>query len=97
MPFGCNKYKHLLILIAIAGHQTETIESSLVPGLAAMCGSSSTVFARSKALLGSINDVERSRVNDLQNPDPDHALAPHWRAASMQIIVQNISKQTTVD
>ena len=34
---------------------------------------------RSKALLGTISNVERSRVADLQNPDPDRQLAPHWR------------------
>ena len=36
-------------------------------------------FAKSKALLGSINGIERSRVQDLCNPEPDKALAPHWR------------------
>ncbi|CAK9064636.1 unnamed protein product, partial [Durusdinium trenchii] len=47
-------------------------------GVAAMCGTS-PAWQRSRALLGSINNIPRSRVQDLQNPDTDHPLAPHWR------------------
>ena len=36
-------------------------------------------FARSKATLGSINNVERSRVGDLQNPSEEQPLAAHFR------------------
>jgi len=39
----------------------------------------STPWAKSRSLLGTITGIERSRVQDLQNPDPDKALAPHWR------------------
>ena len=39
-------------------------------------------FSKSKALLGSINAVQRSRVQDLQNPDEDKPLAPHWRVST---------------
>ena len=38
------------------------------------------VWQRSKALLGSIPNVQRARVNELANPDSDQPLAPHWRA-----------------
>ena len=34
---------------------------------------------KSRALLGSISDVERARVMDLQNPEPDRPLAAHFR------------------
>jgi hypothetical protein len=49
-------------------------------GLFATCGQHRTVeFGKSKAMLGSINAVPRSRVNELQNPEEDRPLAPHWR------------------
>ena len=51
-------------------------------GLAAMVsqGASNTnVWAKSRALLGSISGVERARVNELVNPEPEKPLAPHWR------------------
>ena len=47
-----------------------------------MCGTS-PAWQRSRALLGSINNIPRSRVQDLQNPDTDHPLAPHWRVPFM--------------
>ncbi|CAK9076978.1 unnamed protein product [Durusdinium trenchii] len=47
-------------------------------GIASMAGTSPT-WQRSRSLLGSLNGIPRSRVQDLQNPDPDHPLAPHWR------------------
>lgn len=52
-------------------------------GLAAMVGVSGNQhpWARSKALLGSICSIERSRVNELQNPEPEKPLAPHWRVS----------------
>ncbi|CAL1148298.1 unnamed protein product [Cladocopium goreaui] len=48
--------------------------------LAGVSGNHSAIaFTKSKALLGSVSGVERARVQDLQNPDVDKALAPHWR------------------
>lgn len=50
-------------------------------GLASVCNSHDKVpWAKSKALLGSLTGLVRSRVNELQNPDPEKPLAPHWRA-----------------
>ncbi|CAK9038374.1 unnamed protein product [Durusdinium trenchii] len=37
-------------------------------------------FCKSKAALGSITAVDRSRVSELQNPEEDKPLAAHWRA-----------------
>lgn len=48
-------------------------------GLCVTSGSE-RVFARSKAFLGCIGEVQRSRVSELQNPDEERPLAPHWRA-----------------
>ncbi|CAL1138958.1 unnamed protein product [Cladocopium goreaui] len=54
----------------------------------------SPLWSRSKALLGSISNIERSRVNELQNPEPEKPLAPHWRvqqrgvAATKNILLQ---------
>ncbi|CAJ1431132.1 unnamed protein product, partial [Effrenium voratum] len=39
----------------------------------------SVPWTRSKALLGSITGIERARVCELANPEPDRPLAPHWR------------------
>ncbi|CAK9106282.1 FO synthase subunit 1 [Durusdinium trenchii] len=36
-------------------------------------------WTKSKIMLGSITGVDRSRVNELQNPEEDRPLAPHWR------------------
>ena len=35
-------------------------------------------------MLGSINAIERSRVNELQNPEDDRPLAAHWRVPCLQ-------------
>ncbi|CAK9083114.1 unnamed protein product, partial [Durusdinium trenchii] len=51
---------------------------------------SSMPWARSKALAGAIDDVDRARVNELSNPEPDKPLAPHWR-------VQQRGAQACVD
>lgn len=32
-----------------------------------------------------MGSVERARVQDLQNPDPDRPLAPHWRVSGKDI------------
>ena len=51
------------------------------------CGSHKSIeFSRSKAVLGSINSIERSRVSELQNPEEDRPLAPHWRATCCQYV-----------
>ena len=47
----------------------------------------SPLWSRSKALLGSISNIERSRVNELQNPEPEKPLAPHWRVPSMNTLL----------
>ena len=47
-------------------------------------GHATVAFVKSKAILGSINNIERARVVDLQNPDPDSSLAPHFRAIWFQ-------------
>lgn len=53
------------------------------PGLAGVSGNHSAIaFAKSRALLGSVSGIERGRVTDLQNPDPDRALAPHFRVSN---------------
>lgn len=41
-------------------------------------------WARSRALLGSIGNIPRARVMELNNPDQDRPLAPHFRAAQLQ-------------
>lgn len=46
-------------------------------------GQTNVAFSHSKSLLGTISGVERSRVQELQNPDPDKALAPHWRVTGL--------------
>ena len=52
-----------------------------VEGMAAMVSvHGGGQWVKSKALLGSISGIERSRVNELVNPEPDRPLAPHWRA-----------------
>lgn len=58
-----------------------------IPGLAGVSGSnhSAVSFSKSKALLGTISNVDRARVSELQNPDPDKVLAPHWRVLRLKI------------
>ena len=41
-------------------------------------------WSKSRALLGSIANIERGRVNELVNPEPDRPLSPHWRASSLR-------------
>ena len=47
-------------------------------------------WAKSRALLGSIADVDRARVSDLVNPEPDRPLAPHWRVHCWDWITVNV-------
>lgn len=66
--------------------------SNLLPnlwkGLALTCGSHKQVeFLKSTALLGSITSVDRSRVCDLQNPEEDRPLAPHWRVPFLNMAI----------
>ena len=52
------------------------------PGVAGIAGGvTNAAFLRSKAMLGSIAGIERARVADLCNPEPDRPLAPHWRVS----------------
>ena len=58
--------------------------ASLDSGLASVCNSHEKVpWAKSKALLGSLTGLQRSRVSELINPEPDRPLAPHWRASRL--------------
>ena len=43
-------------------------------------GNTTNPWMKSKALLGSLSNIERTRVSELQNPEPEKPLAPHWRA-----------------
>ncbi len=55
-------------------------------GLALTCGGHRQIeFNRSRALLGSIASIERSRVSDLQNPDEERPLAAHWRVFQFKL------------
>lgn len=55
-------------------------------GLALTCGGHRQIeFNRSRALLGSIAAIERSRVSDLQNPDEERPLAAHWRVSQFKL------------
>ena len=62
-------------------------QKSSISGLAGVSGSSqnAVTFSKSRALLGTISNVERARVSELQNPDPDKGLAPHWRVLRLKI------------
>ena len=55
-------------------------EKSILRGLALTSGLRKE-FARSRAFLGSITSIQRSRVGELQNPEEDKPLAPHWRVS----------------
>ncbi|CAL1141604.1 unnamed protein product [Cladocopium goreaui] len=48
--------------------------------LAGVSGHTTVAFSKSKALMGTIANVPRARVQDLSNPDPDRPLSPHFRA-----------------
>lgn len=54
-------------------------------GMAGMATHANSPWPRSRALRGTLSGVERARVQDLQNPDPEKALAPHWRVPKIQI------------
>lgn len=55
-------------------------------GIATVSGTYKSVpWTRSKALLGSITGIERARVCELANPEPDRPLAPHWRATVLSL------------
>lgn len=41
-------------------------------------------FSKSRAALGSMSLVDRSRVSELQNPEEDRPLAAHWRVPCYQ-------------
>ena len=43
-------------------------------------GNTLSPWMKSKALLGTLSNIQRTRVSDLQNPEPEKPLAPHWRA-----------------
>lgn len=50
------------------------------PGIFALfSGHKVNEFSKSRASLGSITAVDRSRVSELQNPEEDKPLAAHWR------------------
>lgn len=42
-----------------------------------------SVWSRSRALLGSISNIERARVTELVNPDTDRPIAPHFRVPGL--------------
>ena len=44
-------------------------------------------WSKSRALLGSISNVDRARVSDLSNPDPDQPLAAHFRVHSWHSVL----------
>ena len=58
---------------------------ALRSGMAGMATHANSPWSKSRALRGTLDGVERSRVQDLQNPDPEKALAPHWRVSKLQI------------
>jgi len=60
------------------------------PGIAGIVGiQGSHPWLRSKAMLGSIVNIQRDRVSELQNPEPEKPLAPHWRVPNYSF-TQNI-------
>ncbi|CAL1127223.1 unnamed protein product [Cladocopium goreaui] len=57
-----------------------TFSDSVHQGIAGIVGiQGSHPWLRSKAMLGSIVNIQRDRVSELQNPEPEKPLAPHWR------------------
>lgn len=42
-----------------------------------------SMWSKSRALLGSVSNIERARVSDLVNPDTDRPIAPHHRVPSL--------------
>ncbi|CAK9097690.1 unnamed protein product, partial [Durusdinium trenchii] len=76
---GCMDVYEVSLNYADAQHSGDKRKKSQ-QCIAALCGhTTNAAFSKSKALLGSIEGIERTRVTDLQNPDPEHSLAPHWR------------------
>ena len=69
-------------------------------GLGAIAGTheknSSVPFLKSKGFLGSISGVDRARVMELVNPEPDRPLAAHFRAACLRsalfLVIVDLSK-----
>lgn len=76
--FHCPKSAWCFALLALLADYVWTDRAT---GMALLSGGHRE-FSKSKALLGSINAVQRSRVQDLQNPDEDKPLAPHWRVST---------------
>ena len=58
--------------------------SDVIQGLALTCGMHRE-FSRAKCVLGTIRDIQRSRVSELQNPEEDRPLAPHWRVPRVHV------------
>ncbi|CAK9109086.1 Uncharacterized protein SCF082_LOCUS50702, partial [Durusdinium trenchii] len=58
--------------------------------MAAICASSNSAFTKSKALLGSICDIERSRVGELQNPDPERSLVQQRGISATSGIIKHL-------
>ena len=46
-----------------------------------MTGARVSDMKKSRASLGSITAIDRTRVAELQNPEEDRPLAAHWRAS----------------
>ena len=54
-------------------------------GIAVTWGHKAVAFGKSRVMLGSISNVDRARVNALQNPDDDRPLAAHFRVSWFNI------------
>ncbi|CAL1145308.1 unnamed protein product [Cladocopium goreaui] len=63
----------------MSSHQGDKRKTSQQCLFASLSGNRVNEFNKSKAALGSITAVDRSRVSDLQNPDEDKPLAAHFR------------------
>jgi len=73
----------------ISPQKKRILKAMQFTGLGAIAGTheknSSVPFLKSKGFLGSISGVDRARVMDLVNPEPDRPLAAHFRAACPRI------------
>lgn len=68
-------------LVWESGWESSDCACEFRPGLFGLfSGHKVNEFCKSKAALGSITAVDRSRVSELQNPEEDKPLAAHWRA-----------------
>ena len=77
---GSSNHHNVIVRTKFEDHQPLTPSQN--SGLAAIVGVQGVhPWSRSWALLGSISDVDPDRVGDLQNPEPDRPLAPHWRVS----------------